>query len=592
MSLRGLALVCRLVLLLATAASTGLQAQSTAPGIPVNLRVSAVGNTVTATWAAPLDGGAPLNYVVIARTPTGVPVVNAAVGNLTTVSGNVASGVYFVSVRAENNAGTSAETAPRQVSVAIGGVPGTPVNVSATGSGNIVHVAWDPPTTGGSVTNYIVTRRDVVSGAMVRINVGPATFSNQGARDGSFRYTVQATNAEGTSPESQPATISVPLPGAPAAGTPGMPVAFDTSASGNVLSLSWQPPVTGGVQTYMVIQRNAAGTVLNVFDMGNTLTFVGPVPHATYGLSVVAVNAAGGGPPTAIQTVVVPSSTNLPGPANLIGTVSGTTVTFRWTPGPGGVATQYILRATAVPGGPVVASLPTNGITSELSIQNVPPGIYFANVAGTNASGEGAVSNTVTVVVGGAATARSTLNGGGLAGNLDFRFSQAATSEPGSNSKTFDDFILGAGATIGTIRWQGAYCRQVNGGGVPAPTAGGFAISLHADDNGRPNAVQPLSTMTVPVAQVNQTFAGSRSGITCGNATNTTSAYYDYTLTLPSPIAIEGGQRYWLAIQAIVPTNATVWGWRGGLVDTRTTYQLVGTTLTLFTNDRAFALEP
>lgn len=578
--------LCALAAVVAVVASTGLRAQTGVPGIPTDLQVSATGNRVTATWAAPLTGGPPITYVVIARNAGGATVVEQPVGGVTTVSGDVPAGVYFVSVRADNLAGAGPETAPRIVSVAVAGAPGTPTGVTVTGLGNVLRIQWDAPVTGGTVTNYVVTVRNNTSGEVSRVNAGPGTTLILPRRDGSYSLAVQASNGDGTSPESIAAAATVPLAGPAAAAAPGMPANFTVNVSGNVLSLSWSPPTAGAAPTaYLALLRDATGTVVTVYDLGNTLSFVGSVPNGVYPVSVVAMNAAGGGPPTAVQTATVPSGTIVPGAPSLVGTVAGSTVRFSWTPAPGAAASQFRVRATTTPGGPVIATLDVTGQTTEVSVDDVPPGQYFATVTAANTFGEGPPSNTVAVVVAGAAVSRSTLNAG-LGGNLDYRFSQTSSA-----SRVFDDFVLGPGAVIGTIAWQGAYCTQTNDAPVPSPSASAFVISLHADNNGRPSTTQALATATVPLAQVNQTFAGSRT-ITCGNSTNAGSAYYNYSVTLPNPVAIQGGVRYWLAIQAVNSSTGASWGWRSGTVDTRSTYQLSNGTLTRFDNDRAFALTP
>ena len=78
--------------------------------------------------------------------------------------------------------------------------------------------------------------------------------------------------------------------------------------------------------------------------------------------------------------------------------VSGSTVSFSWTPGLGGGApTSYVLLASVTPGGPVIASLPVSG--TSIGVPNVPSGTYYVRVSGVNSVGTGAPSNSVTVVV-------------------------------------------------------------------------------------------------------------------------------------------------------------------------------------------------
>jgi len=83
-------------------------------------------------------------------------------------------------------------------------------------------------------------------------------------------------------------------------------------------------------------------------------------------------------------------------PQNLTNVVNGTTVTLTWTAPAGGV-TGYVVEASVVPGGPLVASLAVGGTT--LVVPNVPPGVYFVRVRALNGGAQSAPSNETTVSV-------------------------------------------------------------------------------------------------------------------------------------------------------------------------------------------------
>jgi predicted phage tail protein len=84
-------------------------------------------------------------------------------------------------------------------------------------------------------------------------------------------------------------------------------------------------------------------------------------------------------------------------PQNLTQSVSGTTVTLTWNPPLGGGATGYIVEASVVPGGALVASLPV--AATSLVVPNVPAGVYYVRVRAVNGAGSSAPSNEVTVSV-------------------------------------------------------------------------------------------------------------------------------------------------------------------------------------------------
>ena len=83
-------------------------------------------------------------------------------------------------------------------------------------------------------------------------------------------------------------------------------------------------------------------------------------------------------------------------PQNLTNVVTGTTVTLTWT-APAGAVTGYVVEASVVPSGPLVASLAVGGTT--LVVPNVPPGVYFVRVRALSGGAQSAPSNEVTVSV-------------------------------------------------------------------------------------------------------------------------------------------------------------------------------------------------
>jgi hypothetical protein len=77
--------------------------------------------------------------------------------------------------------------------------------------------------------------------------------------------------------------------------------------------------------------------------------------------------------------------------------VSAGEVTLTWTaPTTGGTPSSYVVVASASPGGPLIATLPVNGLGLTVP---APSGTYFVRVFGVNAAGVGMASNEITVVV-------------------------------------------------------------------------------------------------------------------------------------------------------------------------------------------------
>src|SRR5262249_13108324 len=92
----------------------------------------------------------------------------------------------------------------------------------------------------------------------------------------------------------------------------------------------------------------------------------------------------------------------VPGPPiNLAFSVSGSTVTLTWTaPASGDPASSYVLDAGSTSGASNLASVATGNAATVFVATGVSAGTYFVRVRAQNASGTGAASNEVVVVVG------------------------------------------------------------------------------------------------------------------------------------------------------------------------------------------------
>ena len=193
------------------------------------------------------------------------------------------------------------------------------------------------------------------------------------------------------------------------------------------------------------------------------------------------------------------------------------------------------------------------------------------------------------------ANGSSILTGTGAVGN------QSAYSAP------FDDFIVATSTSIRTVEWQGFYCNTAfTGNEIPEPVATSFIIRLAPNeaDWQRPSfdAMRaPETTGTpqvtaVPVSAVRQRFEFTRMDAPCGARNGgDPAAYYRFSTDLPNPYAVTAGERYWIAIHAVMPAVRVSWNWRFGMQDnTYSIYWLNSSaasgTLTTFFADRAFAL--
>jgi hypothetical protein len=86
-------------------------------------------------------------------------------------------------------------------------------------------------------------------------------------------------------------------------------------------------------------------------------------------------------------------------PAELSSSVSGSTVTFTWSPPFSGTPTSYVLEAGSAPGLRNLAVFDTGSPATTLAVPGVPRGAYYVRLRGRNAQGVGLASNEHVVVV-------------------------------------------------------------------------------------------------------------------------------------------------------------------------------------------------
>lgn len=104
---------------------------ASAPGAPSGLSVSVNGSSLMFTWSAPVGGCAATGYVLEAGSSTGASnLANFSTGSTATIfsRSEVASGIYYVRVRAANAAGVSGPS--NEVVVIVGGSTPSPTSVT------------------------------------------------------------------------------------------------------------------------------------------------------------------------------------------------------------------------------------------------------------------------------------------------------------------------------------------------------------------------------------------------------------------------------------------------------------------------------
>jgi hypothetical protein len=192
-----------------------------APSAPTGVTATAGDGRATVSWTAPNDGNSPItSYSVTPATgsttlpPTvisGSPPATSA-----TVSGLTNGVIYTFTVTATNAVGTGpASTASNAVTPAAATAPAAPAGVTATAGNTAATVSWTAPAAGGSpITSYTVTPYLAgVAQATTKLTGSPPGTSTSvtGLTNGStYTFTVTATNAIGTGPESAKSNAVTP----------------------------------------------------------------------------------------------------------------------------------------------------------------------------------------------------------------------------------------------------------------------------------------------------------------------------------------------------------------------------------------------
>ena len=265
---------------------------SPVPGVPTAMAAAVNQRRVTLTWGAPTTGAAPDRYLLdIGTAPGTANLLNGFdVGNLLTVSGEIARGRYYARVRAANTAGVSGYS--NEVSFRVGRTLPTPGGFSVQWQGVTAVLSWSPGAAGGSVedqaTAYVLEAGTVPGQSDVAaINLGNVNSFRADVPLGVYYVRVRALNDFG---ESEPtADVTLAAPGAPAA-----PSGLTSSGSGSTVTLQWTG--VSGATDYILEAGTGPGLAnIGALRLGNVTQFSTSAPPGTYYVRVRAANGAGVG---------------------------------------------------------------------------------------------------------------------------------------------------------------------------------------------------------------------------------------------------------------------------------------------------------
>ena len=368
---------------------------------------------IVLTWSRPgSDGGAAIEGYRIEVSETGMSgwtVLEANTGRTLTRythEGLSPGTTHHYRVAAVNGEGTGAYSNVASATTDAG-APSSPRNVRALGrSSSSIEVSWQPPLDdgGAAVTGYAVERSRSVNGPWtLRVtNTGSTetAWTDTGLTPVTvWYYRVTALNRAGASSPSGAASART-FPGPPDA-----PSGLRATAQGATrIELRWTAPsqtrgaaVLGyrieqsrdGGRTWLTLRSNTASTA-------TTFTHTGLPPGTTRHYRVSAINGAGTGEPSNVDsamTAAVPGAVR-----NLSARAVGTNrISLTWTApsaNAGAPVTGYRIEVSGTGGAWRVLVANTRSAATAYSHMGLSPGTQrFYRVSAINEAGAGAVSN-------------------------------------------------------------------------------------------------------------------------------------------------------------------------------------------------------
>ena len=390
------------------------------PLAPTNIVLSLSGGGGTVTWT-PGGGGIPTSYAIdiYSNSTSTVTTSSTRVGSATiTASGQAIVFTkqdqlyYAVTVTPVNSGGYANSAISSSVRYILPPLAPTNVGLSLAGGGGTV--TFTP--NGGAATSYSVsvyssaTSTVTTSSTLVTTVTSSAsgqaiTFTKEHAMY--YAVTVVATNLGGNSPAS---TISTAVQYLVTPTLAPTNVGLTFNANGNIVT--WTP--NGGVATsYSIsVYSSATSTVTTSSTLVTTVTSSASGQAITfakedqkyYAVTVVAINAAGNSPASAISITVRYIEPPL-APTNVVLTLFNTYGVINFTPN-GNPAVQYTVRVYSSETSTVTTSSTLVWTSQSVGGPGTPIGftvrqnIYFAaTVQGVSYSGIGPVSAISSAVI-------------------------------------------------------------------------------------------------------------------------------------------------------------------------------------------------
>jgi hypothetical protein len=374
------------------------------PSAPVSFEHTVAGSVVTLSWSAGIGGCPASSFLITAGLEPGSGALVAIPVTGNGISVVAPNGTYYVRIYALNAFGQSYPSIERAIVVGPSGCtspPPTPTAPTPVVTGSAVQLSW-APLGGCPATTYTVLISPALSGPPITTTtVTGTTAMVTPASPGTYYARVVANNAYGSSV----ATASVPFTIVPAGCTspPTSPTNLTRMVSGTSVQFTWTAGAGGCVATgYTVsVGTTPGGTGVSSATVTTTSATINIAASGTYYARVNASNAYGSsGPSGEVTFSIAPTGcATVPNPpTNFQAIASGLTANLSWSSPVGGCAVSgYVVRAGTVSGGTNAGSVTAAGTTSSVSFHTA--GKYYLRVHATNAYGESAPSNEVTLTV-------------------------------------------------------------------------------------------------------------------------------------------------------------------------------------------------
>ncbi|HEX8004658.1 MAG TPA: fibronectin type III domain-containing protein [Mycobacteriales bacterium] len=363
----------------------------TVPDAPTGVTGTPADGAVNVSWTAPsFNGGSAITGYTVTASPGNA--TKSVDGTATTamVTGLTNGTAYTFTVKATNDRGASAASAP-SAAITPYTVPGAPTTVQGTPGDGQVTVTWEAPaSTGGSpITEYVVT---ATPGGTQKKTADGSTLNLvfDGLTNGTaYTFTVGATNAAGT-------TTSAPSGAVTPRTVPGAPTAVSAVRGDQSATVSWTAPVSDGGSpvTGYVVTSTPGGKTASAAANATSAVVSGLTNGTSYTFTVVATNAAGNGAASDATNAVTPAGVPA-APTNVVATAGHAAASVSWTAANanGSPVTSYTVTST--PGG-IVKTVTTGTSTTFSGLTNGTS--YTFAVTATNAVGTGTAGTSNAVV--------------------------------------------------------------------------------------------------------------------------------------------------------------------------------------------------